>query len=342
MSELQNSTGLSALIQVQTAKPTASLRQSLNESLSAEKTSADDDAKAVEAAQKFEAMLIHSMLKGMRKTTMAENTSNERSLYDDMLDEQMAATLVESGGLGVAEQIVSQIRGQKAQTQSPPELSTEDTLRIRAMSQNRELSEHTSIRSQSDLSHASVSSLLTGLSDTDISRLRMISGVPINTDNDVQTEKRLNFLQPLVPHAKRSAARLGTAPEAVLAIAALETGWGQSVIKTQQGENSHNLFGIKASASDQSVARITTTEYIDNQAVTIQADFRVFENTAAAVDGFANFVLENPRYSNALEHASDPVRFLQELHNAGYATDPEYAQKAISVMKQIQSDPLPL
>jgi len=68
----------------------------------------------------------------------------------------------------------------------------------------------------------------------------------------------------------------------------------------------------------------------------------MYDNTADAVDGFANFILSNPRYSNALKHAGNPEKFLQELQDAGYATDPRYAEKAISIMRQIARNPLPL
>ena len=46
----------------------------------------------LEAARAFEKLLIHDMLKTMRRTaaTLGEERSNARSTYDDMLDEHLA------------------------------------------------------------------------------------------------------------------------------------------------------------------------------------------------------------------------------------------------------------
>jgi flagellar protein FlgJ len=147
---------------------------------------------------------------------------------------------------------------------------------------------------------------------------------------------KTEFLQSLTPHAQRSAQRLGTSTSAILAIAALETGWGQSMLKNDMGQSSNNYFGIKASEQDESFTNNTTTEYLNGTSHNVQARFKAYDSTADSVEGFADFILENPRYSTALQHASNPERFLRELHVAGYATDPRYADKAITVMRQVE------
>ena len=394
MSELPTSSGnLSALIQVQTTRPSRnpsperSIESANNRALTA------DDRKAIEAAESFEALLIHNMLKGMRKTTLSENTSNERAIYDDMLDEKLATTMIEAGGLGVARQIINQLQGNPhVHTAAPDSVVRNKNLPNKepvnaypadhsvsglSSGQNRQGDERTDVPARASGNNSTINRLreiargflekpdtvssalqmeaavahsmqidsaksAAGLSTTDVMRLRMASELWGNEDQYDQVAKQQQFLQPLIPHAKRNAARLGTSHEAILAIAALETGWGQSMIKTAQGDNSFNLFGIKAIESDTQFTQNTTTEYINGRAEKIEARFRTYKNSSDAVDGFATFVLENPRYSNALKHAQDPERFLQELHKAGYATDPEYANKAISVMNQIRNHPLPL
>ena len=399
MSDLPNLSGnLSALIQVQTSTPARDIPTSRIATRGTENQQIKQDDKAVEAAQKFEALLIHNMLKGMRKTTMAENTSNARGLYDDMLDEKLANVMIEAGGLGVAKQIISQIQASAAantqvntQTtalsadQSNPgnniQLGVQNTrfdstaqkriaepmgnlIGSRTDSSNKQIINHNSDRTRlrqiamnmsgstdqlgqsgmMDPSHrtTNTSHYKSGLSTTDVARLRMASELWGNEESYERIVQQQQFLEPLVPHAKRNAERLGTSHEAILAIAALETGWGKSMIKDEQGQNSFNLFGIKATSHDKEFAQTTTTEFINGRAEKVDARFRTYKSPADAIDKFANFVLENPRYSDALKHAGDPERFLQELHNAGYATDPKYADKAISVMKQIKSHPLPL
>ena len=53
------------------------------------------------------------------------------------------------------------------------------------------------------------------------------------------------FAQEIWPHAQRAAEKIGVAPEAIVAQAALETGWGAHVMPARDGNSSYNLFGIK-------------------------------------------------------------------------------------------------
>ena len=145
------------------------------------------------------------------------------------------------------------------------------------------------------------------------------------------------FIAPLLPEAIRSARRLGTSPDVVLAVAALESGWGEHVATDANGRSSHNLFGIKARPGEAGAVSHATTEYLGGRRQRVVADFRAFADPGAAVGGFADFVLDNPRYARALEHAGDPPEFLRRLHAAGYATDPRYADKAIAVMQRVRA-----
>ena len=57
------------------------------------------------------------------------------------------------------------------------------------------------------------------------------------------------FARDVWPYAERAARLLDVAPEAIVAQAALETGWGEFVMPDSGGDNSFNLFGIKAGSS---------------------------------------------------------------------------------------------
>lgn len=292
-----------------------------------------DDKAAREAAEKFEALLIHSMLKNMRKTTMTENKSNDRAIYDDMLDEKLADTMIEAGGIGIADQIVAQIREQQGR---PIDSPSTDKARLRELAKNIERP------SAAAISVETKAELAPQQATTDITHLRLATGLWGSKQESTLSTRQQEFVEPLIPHARRNAQKLGTSADAILAIAALETGWGRSMIKDDQGNNSHNLFGIKATGSDNRYATTLTTEYIEGSPQKMQARFKTFEDSADAVNGFADFILTNPRYSNALEHAGNPEKFLTELQVAGYATDPRYAEKAISIMRQIAGNRLPL
>ncbi|MEF9673935.1 rod-binding protein [Pseudomonas sp. PCH446] len=56
------------------------------------------------------------------------------------------------------------------------------------------------------------------------------------------------FVATMLPMAEQAARRIGVDPRYLVAQAALETGWGKSVMRQQDGSSSHNLFGIKAAA----------------------------------------------------------------------------------------------
>lgn len=306
-----------------------------------QETSADDDSAAREVANKFEALLVHNMLKSMRKTTMAEDTSNSKAIYDDMLDEQLADTMIKSGGLGIADQILRQIKQQQGKTAEPTAASTTQTRDVQRL---RELSVHlqrpASTTTNGMSAHASKATESHQQYEVaNIGSLHLATSLwgSSNTTNEPRklNDRQREFVTSLAPHARRNAQRLGTSPDAIVAIAALETGWGRSMITDANGKNSHNLFGIKANTRDNRYATSLTTEYVNGTAHKQHANFKTFDSDADAVDGFAEFILANPRYTKALKHASDSDRFFEELQHAGYATDPQYADKAKSIMRQI-------
>lgn len=138
----------------------------------------------------------------------------------------------------------------------------------------------------------------------------------------------VDFARAVWPYAKHAADRLNVAPEALLAQAALETGWGEHVMPRDDGGSSLNLFGIKASAgwSGDSVSR-STVEYSDGIARREQARFRAYPNLASAFEDYATLISENSRYAEVRNSGADGHRFARALQDTGYATDPLYAQK---------------
>ncbi|MEE9320415.1 MAG: flagellar assembly peptidoglycan hydrolase FlgJ [Granulosicoccus sp.] len=293
-----------------------------------------DDSKLKETADKFESLMIHNMLKAMRRTTMAESTSNGQAMYEDMLDEKFAAIMSESGKLGVSDAIVRQLK-HSVKSEEP---LTQNVLKLRELISGDQ--QHNSRITVSNMAIPGMNvadndQSVAGLNVNDVHRLRFAAGLWNTGNTGPGAGRKQAFIHPLLPHAERTAERLGTSVNAVLAVAALETGWGRHVIENAKGEKSHNLFGIKAGHLDTNSTQSMTTEYVDGKKIRTSENFRVYDSPKAAVDGFADFLLENPRYATALSHADDPERFIAELQNAGYATDPQYANKVITVMHQI-------
>ncbi len=141
-----------------------------------------------------------------------------------------------------------------------------------------------------------------------------------------------SFVQTLWPHAQQAAEHLGVEPRALLAQAALETGWGQGVTRHADGRNSHNVFNIKATADWQGErVRVTTTEYENGEAMQRTAEFRAYGSYAEAFADYAR-VLQQPRYAEARREGANAVAFGHALARAGYATDPAYGRKLASVL----------
>ncbi len=128
------------------------------------------------------------------------------------------------------------------------------------------------------------------------------------------------------PVAREASKRSGVPASIILAQAALETGWGSSTIG-----DAKNLFGIKGTGPAGSI-RVPTEEVINGRRVTINDNFRKYNSWQESIEDHGR-LLQNSRYARAMAVKNDPDQFARELQRAGYATDPEYASKLISIMK---------
>ncbi|GLO12642.1 flagellar rod assembly protein/muramidase FlgJ [Pseudomonas putida] len=146
------------------------------------------------------------------------------------------------------------------------------------------------------------------------------------------------FVATMLPMAEQAAKRIGIDPRYLVAQAALETGWGKSVMRNTDGSSSHNLFGIKATGSwDGGEARAITSEYRDGQFVKETAAFRSYDSYQDSFHDLVSLLQNNARYQDAVKAADKPEQFVQELQKAGYATDPNYASKISQIARQMKS-----
>lgn len=107
-------------------------------------------------------------------------------------------------------------------------------------------------------------------------------------------------------------------PSICIAQAALESGWNV---------NAKTLFGIKGSG-----AKLKTTEYINGKYIQTTASFKKYKTLAAAVHGYYDLITGAARYSGAV-NCSDYITAVQAIARGGYATDPNYANKVISIIR---------
>lgn len=148
---------------------------------------------------------------------------------------------------------------------------------------------------------------------------------------------REDFINTMLPMAKEAAERIGVDPRYLVAQAALETGWGKSVIQQQDGSSSHNLFGIKAHGWKGGSARALTTEFVNGQPVKEVAKFRAYDSYADSFHDYVSFLQNNDRYQKALSSGGDSEKFMRGLQQAGYATDPQYARKITQIAQGMSS-----
>ncbi len=146
-----------------------------------------------------------------------------------------------------------------------------------------------------------------------------------------------DFVATMMPLAKDAAARIGVDPSVLVAQAALETGWGRSVMRDESGKSSHNLFGIKATGNWQGdQARAITSEFRNGKMVKETAQFRSYDSYADSFHDLVTLLQSNDRYQAVVKSADNPEQFVKELQKAGYATDPDYASKISQIARQMK------
>jgi peptidoglycan hydrolase FlgJ len=147
-----------------------------------------------------------------------------------------------------------------------------------------------------------------------------------------------DFIRNLRPHAEQAARELGVDADALLAQAALETGWGRSVPCNAQGDCSFNLFGIKAGSRwSGATVNVPTLEFESGIPVRKVERFRAYDSPADSFRDYAALIRDSSRYANARGTGENVEAFAAALQQGGYATDPNYAQKIAAVASEVRA-----
>lgn len=147
-----------------------------------------------------------------------------------------------------------------------------------------------------------------------------------------------DFLRTMRPHAERAAREIGVDPDALLAQAALETGWGRSVPCNANGECSFNLFGIKAGSQwSGATVNVPTLEFEAGIPVRKVERFRAYDSPADSFRDYAALIRDSSRYASARGAGDNVEAFASALQQGGYATDPNYAQKITAVADEVRA-----
>ena len=298
-------------------------------------STAPSHARVEQAARGLEQQFAQMLIKSMRDASMGDPTLGENTTYREMYDQQLAKTLTQGRGLGLAPAIVRQL--EKSTTPASPTPTPASAAPGPLPLQRVPAAALPLAATPSGLP------LPAGLHFNALTLAPSAHGVSLHAiapplapptpsaacapDAPLDCSSPEAFVRSVWPHAQRTAAALGVPAKALVAQAALETNWG----KRLAGGRSHNLFGIKAGAQwlgDKVSA--ATHEFVGGVRVAQRAAFRAYQSAA---DSFADYahLLSGPRYAAARGTGDDTHRFAQALQHAGYATDPSYAAKIAAI-----------
>ena len=315
-----------------------------------------DPAQALkQVASQFETQFVKMMLQSMRDATPKGGLfdSDQMETFQGMFDQEIAQKLSgRAGGIGLADMIERQLSKTGGEAKPTPEggypierqaegITTANEARAYPLPDPSEwtLRPHAWMRQDEDKEVANVGQEKLEQPGPTKERLAAMQSAGESASTEPPSrqpaywESPEQFVEAILPHAREAADKLGVSPKVLVAQSALETGWGKHVPHDGSGRASHNFFGIKADRGWDGDRQVHgTLEFESGSLVRKQAAFREYDSMAASFNDFARFIQDNPRYGQALEVRNDPEQFARELQQAGYATDPKYADKLISIM----------
>lgn len=260
-----------------------------------------------EVAQQFEALFVQMLMRSMREANESFSSglfsSSDMSIYQDMFDKQLSLSFSQQG-LGIAKMIEENIDHQQGVL---PDAKPTPTV----MTADHSIIPRTTVESSHPAAQPVVAQTKT---------------------EHFATPKE--FIHKLTGFAKQAAQMIGVHPAVLLAQAALETDWGKKIIAHNKGGTSYNLFNIKSDPNWRKDTSTTATLEQKNGVIVKQhASFKNYDSFHESFMDYVNLISKNPRYQKAMASANEPKAYAQALQEAGYATDSNYANKIMNIMK---------
>lgn len=267
------------------------------------------------AAQQFETMFLQMVMKSMRDATPQDGmmNSDQSRFYTGLLDQQMAQNIATTGkGLGFARLIEQQLgrhmAGPAAADGALPANDAGNTLPLATVNARH-------------LQHREV------MGSLPTSAAYAIPAPAVSGSEVKESGGAKDFVNRVWPHAVQASKATGIPPQFLVAHSALESGWGKSEIQNSNGSSSFNLFGIKAGKGwTGATVDAKTTEYVDGEPRQVVEKFRAYVSYEESFRDYAALLRGNPRYGDVIG-SQDGTEFARRLQQAGYATDPMYADK---------------
>ncbi|MCO7226153.1 flagellar assembly peptidoglycan hydrolase FlgJ [Pleionea sp. CnH1-48] len=334
------------------------------------RTAKDDQRAALKSAVKeFEAYFLNLMLKNMRSANEVIGadsplTSKDVSFYNEMYDKQLALHLSKNSNLGIGDILYEQLaRSLPDESASVPDSSTQEKLE-RSPGEKEKPDLEASFNRVMELAGQDIKDILEqfqfsqinsqprDIASSDVRKgERAVSEIEsanpttnviaqgqataIEKQQNPSFSDKFDFISQMKPFAIEAAKKLGLPPGVLVAQAALETGWGKFISQDQEGRSSFNLFGIKSDSRWQGdEVSVSTLEFEQGIPKRKMQNFRSYFNFEQSFNDYVEFIQNNSRYHEALKNTDSPKSYLDEIQNAGYATDPDYSNKIFSIFSR--------
>jgi flagellar protein FlgJ len=271
------------------------------------KTGGNSDDALRAASRQVESLFLQMMLKSMRNASLGSGPfdSEQTKFVQELYDQQLASNLAQTKGVGLADALFRQLgggrnRGMEEGAMNIPPPPAPKTTVADSVAQSAKINE-------------------------------MIAAA--HKGGGQVPEHVRNFVTGIWPHAHAASRATGIPAHFMVAQAALETGWGSKQLKNDDGSPSYNLFNIKAGPNwnGPTTAQKSVSEFEDGNWQTRQAAFRSYASWGEAFADYAKLLTDSPRYAKVLGR-SDAAGFARGLKEAGYATDPLYADKLMRII----------
>ena len=174
----------------------------------------------------------------------------------------------------------------------------------------------------------------------DSSKIAVLTNSSVTTisyqeaDNLSEIDQKQSHFLSAIKQGAMDGAKEGVLPSITAAQAILESGWGSSELAKAPN---NNLFGIKDSEDwNGEIVTVPTQEYLNSDYITVNAAFRKYASWNDSVVDHAKFFTSTEWRKNNYRKVVNETDYriaAQELKNAGYATDPGYAGKLISLIE---------
>lgn len=299
-----------------------------------------------EVSRKLESQFTQMLVKCMRDASGGDPMfPGQNQTYRDLYDRQLSDLLSQGKGLGLAPLIARQLNGGKpldadkpadgngVVDPAPSQVRSQAAFYTRFPADNGAGADALdAIAGRGDRARGNAVAATDG--DVPLIDSRACDEVQEVAETDPSAfpvGSPEHFVARIWPHARRAAKELGVDPRALVAQAALETGWGRRGIRDRDGNSANNLFGIKAAGWRGERVSTSTHEYVNGRRRSERADFRAYQSPAESFADYVRLLKSSPRYQHALNAGDDVHRFATELQRAGYATDPSYARKIYAI-----------